>query len=151
MGEIVEKLRSFVKEARINLPYGVLMEISHHYGLENFYSTGMAMITIVNEEYCKKILFLLPGQQHPEQFHKQKKETFHVIYGTLNLELDGRPFLLKPGETQTVKAGVRHKFYSDSGCVIEEISTTHKNEDSFYVDDQIQSNVNRKTVVNFWV
>ena len=127
------------------------MEISHHYGLENFYSTGMAMITIVNEEYCKKILFLLPGKQHPEQFHKQKKETFHVIYGTLNLELDGRPFLLKPGETQTVKAGVRHKFYSDSGCVIEEISTTHKNEDSFYVDDQIQSNVNRKTVVNFWV
>ena len=129
--KIVEDLRSFIRNTEVAVPVGAHLEISHHYGLDQFYETGLAMITIVNEEYCKKLLFILPGQHHPEQFHKKKKETFHVVYGRLNLTLDGDCRLLSPGETQTIKAGVRHKFTTDTGCVIEEISTTHEISDSF--------------------
>ena len=49
------------------------IEISHHYGLERFRDYGLAMITLVNREYCKKILICLPNQTHPEQYHKRKK------------------------------------------------------------------------------
>ena len=149
--QIVEDLRSFIRNTQVAVPIGCHLEISHHNGLDQFYETGLAMITIVNEEYCKKLLFILPGQHHPEQFHKKKKETFHVIHGRLNLTLDGDCHLLGPGETQTIKAGVRHKFTSDTGCVIEEISTTHEISDSFYTDKNIEKNSNRKTVVKFWV
>lgn len=148
---IVEDLRSFIRNTKVAIPVGAHLEISHHYGLDQFYETGLAMITIVNEEYCKKLLFILPGQNHPEQFHKKKKETFHVVHGNLNLTLDGDCRLLSPGETQTIKAGVRHKFTTKTGCVIEEISTTHETSDSFYTDKTIEKNSNRKTVVNFWI
>ncbi len=149
--KIVCDIREFLIEARINLPEGVLLEISHHYGIENFYSNGMAMVTVVNEEYCKKLLFLLQNQTHPEQFHLKKKETFHVIYGKLELELDGVKEILGPGETRTISPKVRHKFRTDTGCVIEEISTTHHTEDSFYSDEIINNNSHRKTMVNFWL
>ena len=149
--KIVEDLRNFIRNSGVAIPGGVHLEISHHYGLDQFYETGLAMITIVNEEYCKKLLFILPGQHHPEQFHKKKKETFHVVHGSLNLTLDGDCDVLGPGETQTIKAGVRHKFTTDIGCIIEEISPTHEISDSFYTDKNIEKNSNRKTVVNFWV
>jgi len=149
--QIVEDLRSFIQNTQVAIPIGANLEISHHYGLDHFYETGLAMITVVNEEYCKKLLFILPGQHHPEQFHKKKKETFHVVHGRLNLTLDGHCRLLSPGETQTIKAGVKHEFTTDSGCVIEEISTTHEILDSYYTDKNIEKNSNRKTVVKFWV
>lgn len=149
--QIVEDLRSFIRNTQVAIPIGAHLEISHHYGLDLFYETGLAMITIVNEEYCKKLLFILPGQHHPEQFHKKKKETFHVVHGRLKLTLDGDCRLLSPGETQTIKAGVRHKFTTDTGCVIEEISTTHEISDSFYTDKNIENSPSRKTIVNFWV
>ena len=37
------------------------------------------MITVVNREYCKKILILLPGQAHPEHFIN--KGGNHVLWG----------------------------------------------------------------------
>ena len=41
----------------------------------------VTMITVVNKQYCEESLILLPGQSHPEQFHKIKEETFHVLWG----------------------------------------------------------------------
>lgn len=149
--EIVDRTRTFLQDCMVQIPNGAILEISHHYGIENFYETGLSMITVVNEEYCKKLLFLLPGQSHPEQFHKNKKETFHVIHGDAELYLDGDCFDLRSGDVQTIKQLVRHRFFSKNGCVIEEISSTHDGLDSIYTDEQINKNENRKTLVNFWV
>jgi len=148
--DIVDRLRALMSDANITFPQGRQLEISHHFGVENFFETGLAMVTIVNEEYCKKLLFILPGQAHPEQLHKKKKETFHIVYGALSLVLDGQKIELRPGETITIEPGVRHEFWSESGCVIEELSSTHHRDDSFYTDVSIQQNTNRKTLVNFW-
>ena len=108
------------------------------------------MFTIVNEEYCKKLLILLPNQKHPAQYHKIKRETFHVINGDVNLSLDGVESVLKIGDVITIDPGVVHIFSSKNGCIIEEISSNHQANDSFYVDDEITKNSNRKTLVNYW-
>ena len=149
--EIVDRTRTFLQDRMVQIPNGAVLEISHHYGIENFYDTGLSMITVVNEEYCKKLLFLLPGQSHPEQYHKNKKETFHVIHGELELYLDGKCFDLRSGDVQTINQSVKHRFFSKCGCVIEEISSTHDGSDSIYTDEQINKNESRKTLVNFWI
>ena len=55
--DIVKQIRSFVDNENIVIPNGEIMEISHHYGLESFKKFGLVMFTIVNEEYCKKLLY----------------------------------------------------------------------------------------------
>jgi len=40
---------------------------------------------------------------------------------------------------------------SKTGCVMEEISSTHHKNDSFYTDDSINQNTNRKTILTYWM
>jgi N-acetylneuraminate synthase len=51
-----------------------------------------------------------------------------------------------------VQAGVWHSFRTKNGCIFEEVSTTHYNDDSFYKDKRIASleRWERKTKVNHW-
>jgi quercetin dioxygenase-like cupin family protein len=102
---------------------------------------------VVNRAYCKKLLILFPGQLHPEQYHKKKEETFHVLHGTLQVRLNGQERLMRSGDVLTVERGVRHEFLSPEGCILEEISSTHFKNDSFYTDESINRNPYRKTLV----
>ena len=129
---IVRKIMTLIKESNVVIPKGSRCEISHHYGLEKFYETGVAMIECINREYCKKVLILLPGQSHPSHYHQKKEETFLVLHGELEMICDGRSTLVHKGETFVVERGVDHAFRSEIGCVFEEISTTHYINDSFY-------------------
>ena len=109
------------------------------------------MITVVNREYCKKVLILLPGQAHPEQFHKQKEETFHVIWGKGKLKINEKIFNIKVGDIHTILPMQKHYFESnDEGLIIEEISSTHFKNDSFYTDKNIMENEDRKTLLTHW-
>jgi mannose-6-phosphate isomerase-like protein (cupin superfamily) len=148
---IVKSVQSFLKKSGITFPGCSELEISHHYGIERFWEAGLTMLTVVNRAYCKKLLILFPGQKHPEQYHKQKEETFHVLYGSIELELDGQAQTCKPGDVVTVNAGVRHAFRTADGAVIEEISSTHLNNDSFYTDPAINDNRHRKTLISSWM
>jgi len=132
------------------MPSNSELELSHHYGFEKFYEYGLTLITVINREYCKKILVSLPGQAHPEQHHKQKEETFHVLHGSVHLTLDDIEKEYFVGDVITIAPGVRHKFVSEKGCVIEEISSTHYLNDSFYTDEKIAKNQNRKTLISHW-
>jgi N-acetylneuraminate synthase len=120
--------------------------------MQKFREVGAVLIDCVNRSYCKKIVVQLPGQQHPSHFHKQKEETFQVLHGVLHLQVDGHPHTLYPGQTILVQPGVWHGFWTDTGCVFEEISTTAINGDSFYADKQISQMARsaRKTVVDHW-
>ena len=109
------------------------------------------MITVVNREYCKKLIIVLPNQNHPEQYHKQKEETFVVLHGSVSLYLDGTLHVLEKGDVITIEPKVRHSFSSKEGCVIEEVSSTHYVDDSYYTDESINENENRKTIINYWV
>ena len=124
-------------------------EISHHYGLEKFRKFGLVMITILNRKYCKKILVIFPGQKHPEQWHKIKEETFHVLFGSIKMKLNGKTNVYNSGSIITIKPGTRHEFSSEKGSVVEEISTTHIKQDSYYTDKKITKNPNRKTHITY--
>ncbi len=149
--DIVKRVKAFLKESQVVIPGSAELDISHHYGLGRFDDVGLTMLTVVNRDYCKKLLVTLPGQSHPEQYHKQKEETFHVLYGEITLELDGQPRQCKPGDVITIEPGTRHAFRSQAGAVIEEISTTHFRDDSFYTDPAIMANKQRKTLLTYWM
>lgn len=151
VGDIVLRVRDFFRKSAVIVPPKVDLEISHHYGIDRFDEFGLTMITIVNREYCKKLLVLLPGQQHPEQYHAQKEETFHILYGEVWLSLNGNITQHKAGEIVTVERGVKHTFGTTMGTVIEEISSTHATDDSYYTDQAILQNQHRKTLLTYWM
>lgn len=149
--EIAQRVKTMLDQAHIVVPGSADLEISHHYGLDAFERTGLVLITVINRGYCKKLLVSLPGQEHPEQWHNEKEETFHILSGEVHLRLDGHLRICHPGEVVTVEPGVRHAFVSPTGSVIEEISTTHFKADSFYTDERINQNLNRKTLLTYWM
>jgi sialic acid synthase SpsE/mannose-6-phosphate isomerase-like protein (cupin superfamily) len=148
----VHDVKALLNEARITLNSEFEVEYSHHYGIANFRKYGVVIINCINREYCKKLLVQLPGQKHPPHHHKLKEETFQVLYGELSISIDGHIRTLKAGETCLVLPGVWHSFWTDTGAVIEEVSTTHYNNDSVYKDQAIQKlqRHERKTVVDHW-
>ena len=85
-----------------------------------------------------------------EQHHKQKEETFHVLFGTLRVTLDGVSRDIPTEDVVTVERGVRHEFSTDTGTVFEEISSTHYKDDSFYTDPAIGQNQHRKTLLRYF-
>ncbi len=148
----VHEVKAMLHQAEVHLNTDFKIEYSHHYGVENFREVGAVLIDIVNREYCKKIIVQLPGQMHPHHYHKRKEETFQVLSGTLNITIENHKRLLGPGDTCLVQPGMWHNFWTDTGCVFEEISTRHYDEDSFYKDKKINDmqRSDRKTVVNHW-
>lgn len=148
---IVQRVKAFLKQSGVIVPGSADLDISHHYGLDRFDEVGLTLLTVVNRGYCKKLLVSLPGQSHPEQYHKQKEETFLVLFGEILLALDGEPRVCRPGDVVTVEPGVRHAFKSDGGAVIEEISSTHFKDDSYYTDPAIMANKQRKTMLTYWM
>ena len=148
---IVTKVNNFLKKSSIVVPGAADLEISHHYGLDKFNEFGLVLITVVNREYCKKLLVSFPYQTHPEQYHNKKEETFHVLSGEVHLTLDGIVSICNPGDVITVKPNVKHSWLSPTGSVIEEISSTHFKEDSFYTDPLINERKSRKTLLTYWM
>jgi quercetin dioxygenase-like cupin family protein len=147
VNHIVERVRAILDSSHTAVGLKADVEISHHYGLDRFEQVGATILSVVNRAYCKKLIVLLPGQTHPEQYHKRKEETFHILHGKLELRLNGEPRVAEPGDVITVERGVRHEFSSPGGCILEEISSTHWKDHSFYTDESINRNPYRKTYV----
>ena len=110
------------------------------------------IIDVINRQYCKKLIIQLPRQKHPYHYHKVKEETFQLLHGDLEVELEGKRIKVQPGDTVLVEPGTWHKFHTLSGAIFEEVSTTHFNEDSFYEDPRIArlARETRKTVIPNW-
>lgn len=149
---LIHDVKGMLYEANITVGDAFELELSHHYGVEHFRHYGATIINILNREYCKKIIVVLPGQQHPVHYHKIKEESFQVLSGTLKLTLDNQEIKVKAGEVITVERGTTHAFTSEKGCVFEEISTTHVKDDSYYDDDTIAKMdlTDRKTIFQSW-
>ena len=144
ISKILKDMAVMLRDANVTPPNGASLEISAHYGLDRFRETGAILIDIINREYCKKILLMMPGQKHPNHYHKVKEETFHVLNGTLGVDLEGKIYTLKKGDVLTVPRNAKHSFWSDDGAIFEEVSTTAVKGDSYYDDEKINSNPRRK-------
>lgn len=149
---VVHDAKGMLYEAGIALGNNFEVELSHHYGMKHFRQVGAIIINIINREYCKKLLVILPGQRHPVHAHKIKEETFQLLYGDLIINVDGQERSLKPGDIQTILRGEKHSFTSTKGAIFEEISTTHVKNDSYYEEDTIGllDPIERKTILRRW-
>lgn len=149
---VIHEAKGLLYEAGIEVGNSVEIELSHHYGMKYFRQTGAIIINVINREYCKKIIIVLPGQRHPSHYHKIKEETFQLLYGELQIVLNSNLRNMIPGDIQTVKRGDIHSFSSKCGAIFEEISTTHVKNDSFYEDEEISKKdlIERKTIVKEW-
>ena len=61
--------------------------------------------------------------------------------------MEGSEIILNNGELYTVFPEQWHKFDTMDGVIFEEISTKAINGDSYYDDERIAGNTNRKTIV----
>jgi sialic acid synthase SpsE/mannose-6-phosphate isomerase-like protein (cupin superfamily) len=149
--KIVQDVKALLRKSKVQVPGQCDLEISHHYGLDKFREFGLTAITVVNRNYCKRLMVVLPGQKHPEQWHNQKDETYHVLYGDVTVDLDGQQATRKANDIVTIPHGIRHSFWTTHGAVIEEVSSSYSSDDSFYTDASITANRNRKTFVTYWL
>jgi len=148
----IHLVKALLNQAAVPLNSDFEVEYSHHHGLENFLSTGAVLIKCIDRDYCKKIIVQLPGQAHPSHFHKVKEETFQILHGVLEVEVDKHRKTLRAGETCLVQPGVWHSFWTDTGCVFEEVSTRDLPNDSRYAERWIaqMERSDRKTIVDHW-
>ena len=126
-------------EANIVRPKEASIHIYHHNGVENFKKTGAVFINVVNRDYCKSYIIMLQGQNYPGHYHKIKTESFYMLYGSLEVEVDGESRLLKPGDMMHVERGQDHSFWTRTGAVFEEISTMYVPNDSMYLDREVRN------------
>ena len=149
---LVHQAKGMLHEAHIAIGDKFTIEMSHHYGPEQFRSHGALIVNLVNREYCKKLIIMLPGQRHPNHRHMKKEETFQLLRGNLEVNLNGVIHNLAPGQLLLVERGTWHSFSTTKGCIFEEISTTHILGDSLYEDSRIATldPMQRKTVLSMW-
>ncbi len=145
----IHQAKGMLAEANVVLNEKAEIELSYHYGVDRFEQFGCVLVSLVNRDYCKKIILMFPGQHHPEQKHIKKEETFHILSGELTVTLNGITHTLQKGDIMTMERGDLHAFYSENGVIFEEISTTHFRNDSFYTDPLImeQDPLSRKMIV----
>ncbi len=148
---IVRRVNAMIQSAGVVVPGQAEFEISHHYGVERFDEVGATIINLVNREYCKKLIVMVPGQRHPEHHHQMKEETFLVVHGDITIELEGERKECGPGDLLVVERGVRHSFRTKHGLIMEEISSTHRKGDSYYSDPAIAPVDERKTSISYWL
>lgn len=148
----IHAVKGMLNTARIPIGHEFLVELSHHYGIERFHEVGATIIECINREYAKKLIVQLAGQWNPVHYHQKKDETFQVLSGVLEAEIEGQQKILYPGDTLWVPRGVWHSFGTAEGVIFEEVSTTSHNDDSFYVDRAIArlSRDERKTRLRNW-
>jgi len=149
---LIHQAKGMLHEAHIAIGEKFTIEMSHHYGPEQFRSNGALIVNLVNREYCKKLIIMLPGQRHPSHRHMKKEETFQLLHGDLEVTLNEVTYSLNPGDILLVERGTWHSFATTRGCIFEEVSTTHVIGDSYYEDPKIaQLDVmQRKTVLTMW-
>ncbi|SFR58802.1 N-acetylneuraminate synthase family protein [Anaeromicropila populeti] len=149
---VIHDAKGMLYEAGIALGNDFEVELSHHYGMQHFRQFGAIIINIINREYCKKLIIVLPGQKHPLHAHKVKEETFQLLYGDMQVCIEGNMINMTPGDIQTVLRSENHSFTSVNGAIFEEVSTTHVRNDSYYEDEKIRSldPIERKTILRNW-
>jgi len=148
----IHEFKAMLSKASIALNSEFSVEFSHHHGADNFREVGALIIDCINREYCKKLILVLPGQRHPSHYHKKKEETFQVLSGVFESVIDGHHRVMRPGDIALVQPGVWHEFWSKEGCIVEEVSTTHYDNDSVYNNKKINDleRSKRKTAVKNW-
>ena len=88
---------------------------------------------IINREYCGKILTLNKGKSCSLHYHKQKHETFYILEGKIKLECGNKAIIMKKGDRKIIPKKMKHRFTGIKKSKILEISTHHRDSDSYRI------------------
>ncbi|MCA0457666.1 MAG: D-lyxose/D-mannose family sugar isomerase [Chloroflexi bacterium] len=163
-----QKAKSYLDRAGIVLTPAEVdkLEIAD-FGLSEFETTGLALITYINtERCCAKELVLFPGQTCPQHLHPPvngepgKEETFRCRWGEVYLYVSGEPtgtpktkppskrastynvwheVVLQAGEQYTIYPETWHWFQGGpQGAVVSEFSTRSTDENDLFTDPDIK-------------
>lgn len=111
-----------------------------HFGLNDFYNIGIIEFNINNDiehGYCGKLIFMFKGQTCPRHYHKRKHETFFIVKGKVEMELDDRAFIMEQGDRLIVEPYTRHRFTALEDTLILECSMPDLIDDSIFEDQRI--------------
>jgi mannose-6-phosphate isomerase-like protein (cupin superfamily) len=112
-----------------------------HFGLNEFYNFGHIEFIIVNnmeEGYCGKFIFMFRGQTCPCHHHIKKHETFFIVKGKIEMEIENKKIIMNQGDCLSVPQNVKHKFTAIEGdALLLESSKPDLVNDSVFVDDRI--------------
>ncbi len=92
-----------------------------------------------NELYCLKILPFRAGESFSMHYHYDKTETWYVAKGRFTLyhydlsNADRKERDLVVGDVIHIPAGNPHQLYALEDSEIVEVSTPHRNEDSYRI------------------
>lgn len=100
---------------------------------------GKEIIFVNHEEYCGKILCFEKEKKFSMHYHIQKRETWYVTKGRLQISYidtqHGQIYqdILQVGDVINIERGVPHQLYAIEDSEIFEVSTKHYDEDSYRV------------------
>lgn len=144
---IKDMIKAKINTSRVIVPKDAKIEISHHYGIDNFFETGAVLFHLINKEYSKMLVMMFKGQKYPEHYHIKKNETYLILEGDLRIKIQDKIIDLKKGDTYTVNNNTIHSFETLEGVIFEEIATSYIEGDSKYIKEL---NSNRKTLINIF-
>ena len=112
-----------------------------HFGLHDFENVGETEFWIVNDtknNYCGKFLFMFDGQRCPLHYHNIKDETFFIVRGDVEMEIDGGVSVLHPGDVLKMAPGWNHTFRAVNGpALVLEVSLPSLQGDNIFADKRI--------------
>ena len=111
-----------------------------HFGYNRFEDIGETEFNINNnieQGYCGKFMFMFKGQTCPRHHHRKKHETFFIVKGRIELELEGKQMVMRQGDTRVVSQNARHEFTALEDSLILESSKPDLPDDSFFEDPAI--------------
>lgn len=137
-------------KANIVLPKRARVYIYHHTGKQRIFDVGATFVNVVNRDFCKSYVIMLPNQRYPLHYHRIKSESFYVLSGELIVDVEREGFSLMPGELFNIERGQDHSFSTKTGVIFEEISTKYVMNDSVYLDHTIRESDYsiRRTVIS---
>lgn len=148
----IHDVRGVLHKAHIFFNPDSSVELAHPYGVKDFFIGGLFMINCINREYCKKLVIMMPGQRFPSNYHTKREKTLQVLYGSLEIDIDGKNRVLSSGDSILIPSGVWHSFTSKAEVVFEEISIDSSQDKLCFADKIIDNTADedRKTKLINW-
>ena len=142
----LNQIRVLLRKAQV-APDVFDLELSHHYGIDNFARYGAASLLLSG---CK-IMVMLPHQTHPSHYHKIRSETYRILVGSLRVCINHGRFdtLLRVDESLDMDPRNFHEFTGGpEGAVLVETFANPVSGDSYYADPTIANDPReRKTTL----
>ena len=146
---IKDKVLETINKYDLILPRQTKAEISHHYGINNFFKKGAILFHVVNKEYSKIVVMMFPKQEYPAHYHLAKNETYFVIHGDLTVTVSNKKYSLKRGDMLNINKKTMHSFKTKAGVVFEEIANKYAKGDSKYLD-KMKIDKKRKSIIEIF-